>query len=74
MNIMTILMNQLKMRNPQALKQFQSLRQSQNNPQEFLNQLTGKYTPEQRERFINYAKGFGISDEQLNKYGINARH
>lgn len=60
------------MRNPQAYQQYQNLRQSQNNPQEFLNQITGNYTPEQKKNFINYAKGFGITDEQLNQYGINA--
>lgn len=60
------------MRNPQAFQQYQNLKQSQSNPQQFLNQITANYTPEQRAKFINYAKGFGISDEQLNQYGINA--
>ena len=61
------------MRNPQAFQQYQNLQKSQSNPQEVLNQITSSYTPEQKQKFINYAKGFGITDEQLNKYGINAK-
>ena len=61
------------MRNPQAFQQFQNLQKSQSNPQQFLNEITGNYTPQQKQKFINYAKGFGISDEQLNKYGISAK-
>ena len=73
MNPMQILMNQLKMRNPQAFQQFQNLQKSQNNPQEFLKQMTNQYTPEQMKNFRQYAKGFGFTDEQLNNYGINAK-
>lgn len=54
-------------------QQFQNLQKSQSNPQEFLNQITGNYTPQQRESFISYVKNFGITDEQLNKYGIKTR-
>ena len=61
------------MRNPQAFQQFQNLQKSQNNPQEFLNQMTSKYTPEQMQKFRQFANGFGISDEQLKNYGINAQ-
>lgn len=61
------------MRNPQAFQQFQSLQKSQNNPQEILNQMTSKYTPEQMQKFKQFANGFGISDEQLTKFGINAQ-
>lgn len=58
------------MRNPQALQQFQNLQKSQNNPQEFLSQMTSKYTPDQMKKFTEYAKSFGFTDEQLNKFGI----
>jgi hypothetical protein len=44
-----------------------------NNPQDMLNQLTSNYTPEQMNNFIKYANGFGITNEQLNKYGINSK-
>ena len=59
------------MRNPQVFQQFQNLQKSQSNPQEFLNQMTSKYTPEQLQSFRQYANGFGISDEELTKFGIN---
>lgn len=53
-------------------QQFQKLQESKDNPQKFLNEITNKYTPEQIKQFRQYANGFGISNEQLDKYGINA--
>ena len=35
--------------------------------------MIGNYKPEQIQQFRTYAKGFGITDEQLSKYGINAK-
>ncbi len=61
------------MRNPQVFQQFQNLQKNQSNPQEFLNQLTSNYTPEQLQQFKQYANGFGISNEQLEKAGIKAK-
>lgn len=61
------------MRNPQAFQQFQNLQKSQSDPQEFLNQITSKYSPEQLKQFRQYANGFGFSDEQLNNYGIKTK-
>lgn len=52
---------------------FQFLEQaqkSQNNPQELINNMIGNYKPEQIQQFRNFAKGFGVTDEQLNNYGI----
>ena len=43
---------------------------NQNNPQEIFKQITEKYTPEQKKQFNEFAKGFGITDEQLKQYGI----
>jgi hypothetical protein len=43
-------------------KQFEEMQKG--NPQEILNQII---KPEQKEQFIKYAKGFGISEEQINK-------
>ena len=31
------------------------------------------YTPEQLQQFRQFANGFGISNEQLDKYGINSK-
>ncbi len=54
-------------------QQFQNLRQNQNNPQEVLNQMMSNYTPEQIQQFKQFANGFGVTDEQLNQFGINAK-
>ena len=35
--------------------------------------MVGKYTPEQMQQFRKFANGFGITDEQLNKYGIGTK-
>ncbi len=62
--------NQLKARNPQAFQKFEMLKNSGSNPQEFLNQIIGNYSPEQLQKFSTFAHQFGINDEQLAKYGI----
>ena len=76
MNPMSMLMNQLqnqlKAKNPQLFQQFQNLQKNQNNPQEVLNNMIGKYTPEQMQQFKQFANSFGITDEQLKQYGIGS--
>ncbi len=54
-------------------QQYEELRKSNGNPEELLRQATGGYSPEQMNKFRNFVKGFGITDEQLDKYGINAK-
>ena len=54
-------------------RQFQSLQKSQNNPQEVLNNMMKNYSPEQIQQFQKFANGFGISNEQLNNYGIKVK-
>ena len=61
------------MRNPQALKQLEEIKRTNGNPQELLNQITSKYSPEQMKQFRQMANNFGFTDEQLNKYGINSK-
>ena len=56
--------------NPQGFQQFQNLQKSQNNPKQFLNEMTSKYSPEQMQKFKQFANGFGFTDEQLNNFGI----
>lgn len=58
------------MKNPQVFQRFQSLVESTNDPQKFLNQLTNNYTDAQKEQFIKFANGYGVSVEQLKNYGI----
>lgn len=71
--LLNMMMNQLKARNPQAFSQLEQLKKNNGNPQEFLNQLTSNYTPEQRQQFMKYANNFGFTNEQLNNFGINAK-
>ena len=54
-------------------QQFQNLQKNQNNPQEVLNGMLKDYSPEQLQQFMKFANGFGINNEQLNKYGINVK-
>lgn len=54
-------------------KQFQNLQKTKSNPQELINDMIGKYNPEQIKAFRQYANGFGITNEQLDKFGINAK-
>ena len=61
------------MRNPQAFQQYEQLKRSNGNPQEFLSQITGNFNEQQRQAFINTAKNFGFSEEQLKGFGINTK-
>ena len=71
--LMNMLQNQLKMRNPQLFQQFQNLQKNQSNPNEMINQIVSKYTPEQMANFRKYANGYGITNEQLENFGIKAK-
>jgi capsular polysaccharide biosynthesis protein len=61
------------MKNPQIFNQFQEIRKTNNNPEELLKQITGKYTPEQMQNFMKFANNMGITTEQLNQFGINTK-
>lgn len=61
------------MKNPQAFNQLQEIRKNNGNPQELLKQTIGGYTPEQMQKFMQFANNMGISNEQLNQYGINSK-
>lgn len=69
--IIQMLMNQIKMKNPKMFNQVENMMKN-NNPQDVLNKIMSGYTPEQKQQFIKYANGFGISNEQLKQYGINS--
>ena len=71
--LMSQLQNQLKSKNPQMFKQFQSLVNSKGDPQDILNKMVGGYSPEQMQQFRKFANGFGVSDEDLDKYGIKVK-
>lgn len=59
------------MRNPQVFNQVEQLKKSNGDPKELINNMISKYSPEQLNAFRQYANGFGITDEQLAKFGIN---
>lgn len=61
------------MKNPQALKQYEQIRKSNGDPRQMLQQMTGNYTPEQRQKFMQVANRFGFTNEQLNSFGINSK-
>ena len=69
--LMSQLQTQLKASNPASFNQFQQMLKG--NPQEILDNMMGKYSPEQKQNFVKFAKGFGLTDEQLNQVGINTK-
>ena len=56
--------------NPKLYQLFEQMKGG--NPQEILNQIMNKYTPQQKQQFIQYANSYGISEDQLKQYGINS--
>jgi len=54
-------------------QQFQNLIKNQNDPQKLLNDMTSKYTTEQMKEFRQFANGFGITNEQLDNFGIKVK-
>jgi len=65
--VIQILTNQLKNNNPQMFKKYEMLRQSNGNPTAIFNQMINSYTPEQMQKFMTFAKNFGIPDEVLSQ-------
>ena len=61
------------MRNPQMFQQYQSLKQKNGNPKEMITSIIGNYTPEQITKFRQFANGFGITNEELENFGINTK-
>lgn len=48
---MSQLENQLKRVNPQAYKEFQEARKNNEDPEEYLNKITGNFNPQQKEQW-----------------------
>ena len=71
--IVNMLMTQIRAKNPQIFQTIIQAQKNQNNPQELINNVIGNYNPAQINRFRQYANGFGISNEELDKFGINAK-
>lgn len=54
-------------------QQFQSLQKNQDDPKKIISEMTNNYTPEQIKNFMSFANGFGITNEQLNNFGIKVK-
>lgn len=71
--MMNYLQNQLKIKSPQVLQNFEAMKQNNSNPMEILNQITGGFSKEQMQGFMTFAKNFGIPNDMLSQIqnGIN---
>lgn len=69
-----MLMNQLKVRNPQMFQVINQARQNKDiNPQKIATDMIKDYSPEKLQQFREFANGFGITNEQLDDFGIKAK-
>lgn len=48
------------MRNPQAFKEYQQARKENKDPNEYLNEIVGKFSPEQKQQWDAMMKGINI--------------
>ena len=65
--LIQMMLNQLKAKNPQMFKFVEQAQKNQSNPQEIFKQLTSNYTVEQKQALFERAKQFGIGDDIINK-------
>lgn len=65
--VLQMLMNQMKMKNPQVFQIVEQARRSNGNPIELFKQVTNGYKPEQIEGIFNRAKQMGVPEEYINQ-------
>lgn len=65
--MMTMLMNQLKARNPQMFKMVEQAQQNKSNPIDLFKQITNQRSPEQMKMFYNQVEQMGFSPDVINK-------
>ena len=46
--------------NPQAFKEYQQARKSNKDPNEFLNEIVGRFSPEQKQQWETMMRGINI--------------
>ena len=63
--LMSNLQQRLKVSNPGMFEQYNKWVQGNANPMDLFKQITGNYSPEQMQNFMNFAKGFGVPDSLL---------
>jgi len=74
--LLAMMMNQLKVRNPQLFRVVEQAQQNQNNPMDLLKQITSNYTPEQMSGLLDRAKQMGVPEDvlkQVQNNGINTK-
>lgn len=65
--LITMLMNQMKSRNPQTYQFIQQAMNNKNDPMQLLTQITSNYSNEQMTNLMEKAKQIGIPNEVLSK-------
>lgn len=65
--MMMMLMNQLKMKNPQMFQMVEQAKQNQSSPVDLFKQITNKRSPEQMEAFYKRVEQMGFSPDVINK-------
>lgn len=73
--LMTMLMNQLKARNPQVFQMVEQARKNNSNPMDMFKQITNNYKPEQLNSLFDRAKQLGVPEEYIKELrnGINTK-
>ena len=73
--MIAMLMNQLKAKNPQAFQTVNQAIKNQSNPMELLKQVTSNYDSKTKEAFFNQAKQMGFGEDLLKQVqdGINTK-
>ena len=68
MNMITqMLLNQLKVKNPQGYQAVQNLIRNNQNPEAILQQMMSQATPEQKENLFKQCKNYNVPDNILSK-------
>lgn len=65
--IIQSLLNNLKVKNPNAYQSINNLMQSNGNPQMIIKQILGNVTPEQKQNLLNQCKNYGMPENILSQ-------
>ena len=57
----------MKVKMPQNFQTINALMQGKNNPQEIVNKIFGRISPEQKQNLLNQCKQYGMPNEMLAK-------
>ena len=60
-----MMLNQLKMRNPQAYQMVSKAIENNGNPQDMLKEITSKYDDKTKQQFVKQAEQFGFTKEYI---------